>query len=295
MGRTSSNLSRLNLFSAFIQTDAAINPGNSGGPLVNLHGELIGINSAIYSRSGGNQGVGFAIPVDAVKLVADQLIDKGIVERGFLGVAFGPVSESLADAYGIARGAAQVVGITPESAADKAGLQEGDIILSVDGMKLMDFNQLPTIVANQLPGHVVDLEIVRDGDAFSKSVKLGRRDDTAIAQSVDPVQEAIPDAMESLGLRLQDVTPEALRQLDVKDAYEGAIISDIDESSLAYREADLRVGDIIIEADRKSVKGMDDFSKIFDKMDSGESVIVKVIRARRNNVNTFYTALEKVN
>ncbi|NND71753.1 MAG: Do family serine endopeptidase [Rhodothermales bacterium] len=293
LGRTSANLSRLNLFSAFIQTDAAINPGNSGGPLVNLHGELIGINSAIYSRSGGNQGVGFAIPVDAVRLVADQLIDNGVVERGFLGVAFGPVSESLADALDVPRGAAQVVGITPGSAAEKAGIAEGDIILSVDGMQLMDYNQLPTIVANQLPGDVVKLEIVRDGKPLTKSVKLGRRDDAALAAVNPPDQDDSPSSMESLGLRLQDVTPEALAGLRVTQKLEGAFISRIDESSVAYREADLRTGDIIVELDRSPVKGSDDFARLFDRVKDGETVLVKVIRARNDQISTFYTALEK--
>lgn len=293
VGRTSSNLSRLNLFSAFIQTDAAINPGNSGGPLVNLHGQLIGINSAIYSRSGGSQGVGFAIPVDAVKLVVDQLIEQGVVHRGFLGVSFGPVSEALADAIDVPRGAAQVMGITEDSAADKAGIQEGDVIVSVDDIQLTDFNQLPTIIANHLPGDVVELNLVRDGKTRTERIKLGQRPETFAAAGDNPEEESNADNMSSLGLSLQSVTPSVLAELRVTEQIEGAIITNIDESSAAYREADLRVGDIIVEADGKKISTAKDFEEVYSAISSDNAFLVKVVRARQDVVNTFRTALKK--
>lgn len=293
IGRTSSNLSRLNLFSAFIQTDAAINPGNSGGPLVNLHGQLIGINSAIYSRSGGSQGVGFAIPVDAVKLVVDQLIDQGVVHRGFLGVSFGPVSEALADAIDVPRGAAQVMGITEDSAADKAGIREGDIIVSVDDVNLTDFNQLPTIIANHLPGDTVELTVVRDGKTRTERIKLGQRPETLAAAEANTQDDEGEDNMSSLGLKLQNVTPSVLSELRVTEEIEGAIITNIDESSAAYREADLRVGDIIVEADGKEISNASDFESVYGDIDSDKAFLVKVVRARQDVISTFRTALRK--
>ncbi len=293
VGRTSSNLSRLNMFSAFIQTDAAINPGNSGGPLVNLHGQLIGINSAIYSRSGGSQGVGFAIPVDNVELVVNQLIDNGVVHRGFLGVAFGPVSEALAKAINVPRGAAQVMAITEGSSADKAGIKEGDIILAIDGVQLQDFNQLPTIVANHLPGDAIKLDMVRDGKAFSENVVLGQRPETETISSSDTGRSRDSDDMTSLGMSLEDVTPQILTELEVTEKIEGAIVTNIDRSSAAYREGDLRVGDIIVEADGKSISSTRDFVRVYEDVKAGEVFLVKVVRARNDNVSTFRTALKK--
>ena len=297
LGRTSDQITSLNAFASFIQTDAAINPGNSGGPLVDLRGRLIGINSAIYSRSGGYQGIGFAIPVDVVENVANQLINNGSVRRGFLGVSFGPVSETLSEALDVPRGAAQITRITEGSAADEARLEEGDIIIAVEGQELQDANQLRTIVGNMRPGERVDLRIIRDGDEQDVSVTLGLRPDDLNGQADEPRQqdEGSENGAEALGLqRLEDVNPTILESLGLEgEDVEGVIITQIDTNSNAYRDAELRRGDIIVEIDRERVTNRSEFLDVYRAIDSGESFLVRVLRPQNNQLVSFLTALEK--
>lgn len=297
LGRTSDQIRNLNLFASFIQTDAAINPGNSGGPLVDLRGRLIGINSAIYSRSGGYQGIGFAIPVDVVENVATQLIDQGTVSRGFLGVEFDGVSETLSEALDVPRGAAQIVRILEGSAAEKAGLEKSDIVVAVDDFPLQDANQIRTIIGNKHPGEQVKLDIIRDQEEMTITVSLGERDDDEIAASGAPTTERNDTArsMESLGLSgLRDVTPEILRNLEVEaEDVTGVIIGDIDRNSAAYREAELRQRDIIVEIDRKRVTSTAGFMEIYGEIESGDSFLVRVLRPQNGQLVSFLTALEK--
>lgn len=298
--RTSQQLTGLNAFSAFIQTDAAINPGNSGGPLVNLRGELVGINSAIFSRTGGNQGIGFSIPVDVVRNVTSQLIETGTVERGFLGVNFGGVPETLARLQGVPRGAAQIVDVTVGTPAEKAGLQAGDIIVAVQGFELRDFNELRTTIANMRPGESVELQISRNGEIRTVSVELARRSDFAPDMEQPVAEQPSEDQNvneELLGLQLQSVTPEyrqAIGNLDV----EGAIIARIDQNSQAFREAELRQRDIIVEVDQKPVASVDDFRRVYGGLESGESFMVQALRPIDNGsgqivLQKFFTALTK--
>ena len=296
-GRTSDQINNLNIFSSFIQTDAAINPGNSGGPLVDLNGRLIGINSAIYSHSGGYQGIGFAIPVDVVENVATQLIEQGTVRRGFLGVNFGPVSETLAEALDVPRGAAQITAITPGSAAERARLKQGDIILEVDNQQLLDYNQLRTIVANKRPGDQVLMKIVRGGDVENITVTLDERpsDDDLGTREMPTIKEK-SNSMEPLGLlRLETLTTDILRELELDSSNidGGVIIIEIDQSSQAYRDAELRRGDIIVEIDRKAVVDRDAFTKVYERIDSGDTFLVRVMRPQNGQLVSFLTALEK--
>ena len=157
----------------YIQTDAAINPGNSGGPLVDLRGRLIGINTAIYSRTGGYQGIGFAIPVNTVRNVVEQLIANGKVEHARLGVEYGPATESLIEALDLPRGAAQVARVVAGSAADRSGVRPGDVIVAIDGQTLTNSLQLSQIVGSKQPGDRVGLTVNRDGDVQEIEVKLG--------------------------------------------------------------------------------------------------------------------------
>ncbi len=296
LGRTSDQIRNLNLFASFIQTDAAINPGNSGGPLVDLRGRLIGINSAIYSRSGGYQGIGFAIPVDVVENVATQLIDQGTVSRGFLGVEFDGVSETLSEALDVPRGAAQIVRILEGSAAEKAGLEKSDIVVAVDDFPLQDANQIRTIIGNKHPGENVKLAVIRDQDEMTITVTLGERDDDLAAAAGPPTERNdSAESMESLGLKgLRDVTPEILRNLEVEaDDVGGVIIGDIDRNSAAYREAELRQRDIIVEIDRKRVNSTSDFMDIYGDIESGDSFLVRVLRPQNGQLVSSLTALEK--
>ncbi len=295
LSRTSLSLRSLNQTSAFIQTDAAVNPGNSGGPLTNLRGELVGINSAIVTRSGGNQGIAFAIPSSIVERVTDQLIETGAVQRGMLGITFGPVPTTLADAWDTPRGAAQVVEIHPNSGAAKAGVREGDVIVAVDGKTLSDPNELATIIANRDPGETVELDLVREGRPRSIEVTLGQwNDDLAATNTRSRSNGEDSKGMESLGITLQTVSDDLLaaRQITIGDL-QGAMIVDIDPSSVSYREADMRQGDIIVEADRKKVDSATDFTKIYDDVEIGESIIIKIVRAQGDRKSTLFTALEK--
>lgn len=299
--RTSQQLSGLNTYSAFIQTDAAINPGNSGGPLINLRGELVGINSAIYSRSGGNQGIGFSIPVDVVANVTSQLIESGTVERGFLGVNFSSVPETLARLQGVPRGAAQVTAITPGTPAEAADLQPGDIIVAVQGRELRDFNELRTTIANMRPGDRVELQIARDGDVRTMSVELAKLSDFDIAGVPPAARQPTPEQPEAgeelLGLQLQSLTPE-FRQALGNAAVEGAVIAGIDQNSKAFREAELRQRDIIVEVDGKTVSSVDDFRQVYGQLNSGASFMVQALRPVNDGrgavvLQKFFTALTK--
>ncbi|MEM8487715.1 MAG: Do family serine endopeptidase [Bacteroidota bacterium] len=297
LGRTSDQIRNLNAFASFIQTDAAINPGNSGGPLVDLRGRLIGINSAIYSRSGGYQGIGFAIPVDLVENVATQLIDNGSVSRGFLGVGFEGISENLSKNLDVPRGAAQIVSIMPGSAAEKAGLQNSDIVIAVDGRELQDSNQIRTIVGNKNPGDRVALDIVRGSREMSITVTLAERPDELNGQPQNmtrPVDDEV-QSMESLGLHgLRNVTPEILRNLGVEDTdVAGVLIGEIDRNSAAYREAELRQRDILVEIDRQGITSRNEFMDIYSDIAPGESFLVRVLRPQGDQLVSFLTALEK--
>jgi serine protease Do len=295
VGRTSRNLTALNLFASFIQTDAAINPGNSGGPLVDLRGHLIGINSAIYSRSGGYQGIGFAIPVDVVKNVTDQLIDSGSVERGFLGVLFDGVSQSLAEAMGVPRGSAQITSVTEGSPAEDAGLKAGDIITAVDGHELRSADELRTRVGNMAPGDRVELTLNRDGDSRVVRVELGRRSEfvDATAEAAPPGSAQESDELGALGMTLRPLSATAAERLGLPAGTMGVLVSAIDTESTAYREADMRQGDVIIEADRKPVTSPEELRSVIAGLDSGDSFIVKALRPQQGQVSTFFTALTR--
>ncbi len=298
LGRTSTEISQLNLYASFIQTDAAINPGNSGGPLVDLQGRLIGINSAIFSRSGGNQGIGFAIPVDVVQNVTDQLMEHGKVRRGLLGVNFDGVSEALSNMLDVPRGAAQITQVREGSAAEKAGLKQNEIIVSVNGQDLLDANQLRTTIGNKQPGETVSLGVIdqETGKKRTVDVTLGERpDEEAVAANGPGAERETESGVEALGLTsLRDVSDEILESLGL-DGQEvtGVVITGINESSQAFRSAELQRGDIITEVDRKPVASRSDFLRIYRDIEAGESFLVRVIRPQGGQAVSFLTALTK--
>ncbi len=296
LGRTSTSLSSLNLFAQFIQTDAAINPGNSGGPLVSLRGHLIGINSAIYSRSGGSQGIGFAIPADVVESVVSQLIEEGHVERGALGLNFAAISPALAKLYDVSRGSAQITVIIDDSPAQKAGIRVGDVITAVNGHALRDSNELRTRVGSLAPGETVELEMVRDDEVLTATVVLGRRDDiiaTNAARGESPDAETKLDPVADLGISLQNLTPALSNRAGFARNQRGALVSEVEVQSEAYRTGELRSGDLITEADRRPIESEADFFSMYKELGSGDSFIVRVLRVRGDQVTTFFTALTK--
>ena len=246
----------LNTFEDFIQTDAAINPGNSGGPMVNLHGEVIGINSAIRSASGGNNGVGFAIPASLAEHVADSLISSGHVERGWLGVSIQPLTPELAASLGQsdAQGAL-VADVMPDTPAAKAGLESGDIITRVEQTNVDSPRQLMNTVAQHQPGEHIKLAVNRDGSSRTVQVVLGERPG---AQQITAVRET-PHAAGALGLRVQPLTPELASQLGIETT-NGLVITEVQPDSPAAR-AGLQPEDIVLEAARQPVNSAADLAQ----------------------------------
>ncbi len=260
-------------FEYFIQTDAAINPGNSGGPLVNLRGEIVGINTAIATRTGGYQGIGFAIPADIASNVANQLISKGKVSRGYLGVEYTGVTEALARALNIQKGAAQVVRVVPDGPAAKAGLKEGDIIIAVDGKLLKDPNDLAIIVANRAPGEKVTLEILRDGKRKKVTVTLGER-----PSQIAAVQEGKLDLKEQLGIQLENLTPQLRKQFNIPEDARGVLVTEVDPTSEAAQDAGIQPGDLIVEVDKKPVTSVEEFERIYEKIEPGKPFLLRIRR-----------------
>ncbi|MEM6289355.1 MAG: trypsin-like peptidase domain-containing protein [Bacteroidota bacterium] len=287
--------------SNYIQTDAAVNPGNSGGPLVNLRGEIVGINSAIATRTGTFNGISFAIPSNIVRGTVEQLIDAGVVERGFLGISFGEASPALRRALGVGPGAAYISEIAPDAdgntpAAD-AGLRVDDVITAVDGTDLRDSAQIVSLISNKRPGDTVEVTYNRDGDERTATVTLGRRpgaDQMAAARGRSgssqlqdaPDDEA--DSMEGFGLMLRDLTARDLRQIG--EEVEGVLVAEVERSSEAFREARIREGQIIVEADREPVASVEDFEAAIADVEDGESFLVRI---EIPGGGSFLTALTK--
>lgn len=300
IGRTSNRLARINLYSDFIQTDAAINRGNSGGPLVNMSGQLVGINSAILSPTGNNAGIGFAIPVSIVGNVATQLIEKGRVDRGFLGIRFDRVSQSLANALDAPPGSAQVSEVVSNSAADRAGVQVGDIIAGIDGIEFSDYLLLRTTIGNKSPGDRVSLNIIRGDDRIQIEVTLGSLpEDLARNEEPNETKREEQGKLDELGLMLRDLDRETLEEhFFISEEYEGVWIQSIDESSKAFDESDLRPNDVIVEINQKTVKDVGDFRRAYDDIEPGTTFLVKVLRIQpvTEDTNEFLplmTALTK--
>ena len=300
IGRTSARLSLINLYSDFIQTDAAINRGNSGGPLVNMSGQLIGINSAILSHTGTNAGIGFAIPVSIVDNVAMQLIEKGRVDRGFLGINFDRVSRSLANALDAPPGSAQVRQVIDNSAADKADVRTGDIIAGIDGVELEDYLLLRTIIGNKAPSDRVLLDIIRDDNRMQIEVVLGELPDQGLQnRDSNDQEEEEQNNLDELGLQLRNLDLEVLQErFNVSEETEGVWVEAIDESGTAYDEADLRADDIIVEINREPISDRRDFRRIYRKIAPGDVFLVKILRYQRTTQTTgeflpLMTALTK--
>lgn len=276
----------------YIQTDAAINPGNSGGPLVNLRGELIGINTMIYSRTGGSDGIGLSIPVSTVRNIVDQIIQNGSVSRGYLGVQFQPLTETLAEALNVPRTAAQVAMVVEDGAAEKAGIKADDVIVSVNGVKLANHAQLRSDIGASKPGDTVELGIVRKGKELTIKAVLGTppTDGEEVAEeSRRPTESAEVDLKEDLGISIRTLTDEMVSNLRLDEDVEGILVSRVAEDSKAYQDAEIRRNDIIFEFDAKAVASVADFEKMYKDLESGSPFILRV----RRGPNTFRTALKK--
>ncbi|MBF0559344.1 MAG: DegQ family serine endoprotease [Nitrospirae bacterium] len=260
----------------FIQTDAAINPGNSGGALVNVRGELVGINTAIFSTSGGYQGIGFAIPSSMAKVVLDNLINKGKVVRGWLGVSIQPVTQDLAKQFGIKdEKGALVADVVEDSPAEKAGLQRGDVIIEYDGKDVSDPSTLRNSVAGTPPGKKVAVKIMRD----DKKQQL----EITIAELPTEIQKAHGDFDNILkGVIVQGLTPDVKKSMDIPNRVTGVVVTDIEDGSPA--SGLLMAHDVIMEVNRKKINGMKDYESIVSRIKSGQDILLLVFR---NGATTY--------
>ncbi|HPO64060.1 MAG TPA: Do family serine endopeptidase [Candidatus Kapabacteria bacterium] len=260
----------------FIQTDAAINPGNSGGGLFNLHGSLVGINTAIATRTGTYIGYGFAIPIDLVRSVVLDLMDDGKINRGYIGVSIRTVDEVVAKSLGLDKvEGALVHNILKDSPAEKAGVESGDVILEVDGKKISTSNELQSTIVMKRAGDKVNLTIWRDGKKINKTVKLEPRDkDTEIASATkgDEEKEEVSSSVDfdKLGFTAETLNKDIKENFDVK---QGAYVTKVKRYSLAEQRGLVPNG-VIIKADRKEIKSPSDLKKIVDSKKSGETILL---------------------
>jgi serine protease Do len=273
----------LNAFENYIQTDAAINPGNSGGALVNMDGQLIGINTAIASRSGGNQGIGFAIPVNMVREVMEALITDGRVARGYLGLWWSSdVDETMARALGMERAVGFVVSsVEKDGPADQAGIQEGDVIMSLNGEEVKDWTDFRVEIGTTPPGETITLEIFRDGERITLDVVLGENNPEEIAGTMS--DDDLEELKEALGFDVAELNDSIRRQLRLDADVEGVVVSSISQGSRSYRQG-LRRGDVITQVSNQQVTTADEFfGTIRGLMQDGtEAVLLRVQRQGRS-------------
>ena len=258
----------------FIQTDAAINPGNSGGALVNANGELVGINTAIYSQSGGNQGVGFSVPSTMAKPVVDSLIKTGKVVRGYLGVGIQDVTQELAKSFGLSRPQGALVSDVAEgSPAEHAGLQQGDAIVGFEGAPIEDPVALQRRVSRSPVGSTVTLKVVRDRKELDVRVTLSEQPDTVRIARADhgTTEHALA------GVEVQPLDREAARELGIRTKTQGVVVTTVEPDSGAER-AGLRQGDVIREINRQPVRSVKDFERIGASLKTNRDALLLIER-----------------
>lgn len=255
----------------FIQTDAAINPGNSGGALVNVKGELVGINTAIFSKSGGYMGIGFAIPSNMARAVMESIIKYGKVIRGWLGVTIQNLTPEIAKHLGIkvTRGAL-VTNVVKGSPADRAGLKRGDLIVEYNGKPVNNTIELRNMVARTRPDKIVELKIIRNGKKKTLTVTIGELPEK-LAKAGSGIQGNILK-----GVYVQNLTPQIRESLNIPPDVKGVVVTNVEADSPAY--GILKRGDIITEVNRKEIKNRDDFDNALSRTKAGESVLLLVYR-----------------
>ena len=268
----------------YIQTDASINRGNSGGPLFNLEGEVVGVNTAIISPSGGSIGIGFAVPSKTALPVIDQLKQFGETRRGWLGVRIQQVTDEIAESLKIspARGAL-VAGVDDKGPAKPAGIEPGDVIIKFDGKDIKEMRDLPRVVADTPIGKQTPVIIIRKGKEETKTVTLGRLEDGEKVAAADPQSDAAPDkgvVKKTLGIELANMSDDLRKRYKIKDSVKGVVITGIDANSPA---ADKRLspGDVIVEIAQEAVASADDLQAKIDKLkkDGRKSALLLVAGA----------------
>jgi len=266
---------RITDYEDFIQTDAAINPGNSGGPLLNMQCEVIGINTAIVSRSGGYMGIGFAIPSNMAKNVMNQIIDKGSVTRGFLGVSLQPVDKDIADAFGLAKAEGALISeIVKNSPAEKAGLKQGDIIVEYNGAPVKTLGSFRKDVSLMGPGSTIKLKVNRKGEILSFNIVL-----TSATEGL-----AQDGSSQKMGIEVENLTTDLARQLGYSKTDEGVVITKVKPGSAAAA-AGLRPGFLILSINHVKVSSTEDFNRILNDLGKTKRALFLI---RQGSAVRFY-------
>ena len=257
----------------FIQTDVAINPGNSGGPLINMRGEVVGINSQIYSRSGGFMGISFSIPIDEAVQVSTQLRASGRVQRGRLGVGIGDVSKEVAESLGLGKPqGALVSNVEAGSPADKAGIEAGDIILKFDGKKIEKSSDLPRAVGGTKPGTASTVTVFRRGSTKDYPIMVGEFEPDRTAQKASPEKATPPNAAQLLGLTVSDLTDALKKELNLKG---GVRVDAVADPAL---KAGIREGDVVVQVANTEVADVKAFTQLLTRLDKNKPINVLLRR-----------------
>jgi serine protease Do len=271
------------LFDDFLQTDAAINPGNSGGPLVNMSGEVVGINSAILSRSGGNVGIGFSIPVNMAKRIYTELAARGKVTRGWLGVSIQPLTPELAKGFGLRDAKGVLISdVVQDSPAERAGIAAGDIVTEFDKKKVDTPQDLQKAVTATAPGKGVPVKVWRDKTEKTLEIKIGETPDDSVAL------KSTNKSRTMLGLDVRPITPEIARQLNLRGG-EGVLVFSVEDDSPAA-EAGLQRGDVIREVNRQRVRNLQDYERATKEVKEGDRVTVLLQRGQQSLYVAFTVA-----
>jgi len=268
----------LGAYDDFIQTDASLNPGNSGGPLFNLGGEVVGVNTAIAARG---QGIGFSIPANMAKGVISQLMEKGKVVRGWLGVIIQPITQEIAESMGHeSTDGALISDISPGSPAEKAGLKRGDVVVEFDGKSIKEFTSLSKLVGMKAPGTSSKLTVLRDGKRKDISVVLGEMPDDKTAA----------ESRQDEDIELSDITPDIASRFGIEDKT-GVLVTNVSRGSSAW-EAGFRPGDVILEVDKSPVVNLGDYNKVMDRLEPGKKYLF-LVKKRKNTIYIGYAVKKK--
>jgi serine protease Do len=277
---TGRNQTGLSEFGNFIQTDASINPGNSGGALVDALGRLVGINSAIFSQTGGAMGIGFAVPSNQARTVMESLLKFGKVQRGFLGIQMQELDDKLANEFKAPnKDAILVAEVVPGGGAAKAGIKSGDVIVELDGHATDDIPAFRNAIANMMPGSKVELKVYRNGEPKMFSVTLAERASSGAplgaTPSPSPAPAKVPDVLD--GVTVADLNPEFRKRFGIGTDQKGALVTQVSPDS-ACADADVRAGDVIVDIDGKSVASADEAVKLSEEVKTKSSVRLRISR-----------------